>query len=231
MKSSVLIFLCVILVFTSYSQEPNPDLFGTWYLHSIKATDIADEDFVADIDPAIVPTLTIFDTLEFEGDGACNGFTGNFGSADEMNLVVNDFATTDADCGIASHNAFELDYFVLLQNSEYYTISFGDDDDEINLQIMNVLGGFLNFQNLPLSIEDFSQPRVSIYPNPAQYSLAIETGTTILSKVEIFDFQGKYIETITSGFSNIDISNLPKGVYFVKIIIDKNVVIERFIKV
>lgn len=230
MKYIILLFLSSVLGFSSYSQEPNPELFRTWYLYSIMGSDLSDEEFVTDINPPIVPTLTIYDTLEFEGEGACNGFFGSYSSVDEMIVTLNDFGTTAVDCDNAAHDAFELAYFQFLQDVEYYSISFGDGDDELSLSFMNVLGGILTFQNFPLSIGEFDQPQISIYPNPVQSSISITMDTVTLYTIEIFDSQGKQVNTIDSNFSNIDLSNLATGIYFVKISWDANTIIEKIVK-
>lgn len=69
---------------------------------------------------------------------------------------------------------------------------------------------------------------ISIFPNPANTYLEIETEKT-LSKIEFFNIQGQIIKT--ANMKHISISELPCGMYFVKVIFDDNSLwIEKVIK-
>jgi hypothetical protein len=66
-----------------------------------------------------------------------------------------------------------------------------------------------------------------IYPNPTSNSLNISSSATI-DQIEIRDLNGRIVMQLT--YSNqIDVSDLPTGVYFIQLIGDK-IVIKKFIK-
>jgi hypothetical protein len=67
-----------------------------------------------------------------------------------------------------------------------------------------------------LSNQDFNSKnlKASIYPNPTSNNFTIEIENDIKS-VEIYSLQGQKIKTTSN--KTIDVSNLSKGVYFVKI--------------
>jgi hypothetical protein len=60
---------------------------------------------------------------------------------------------------------------------------------------------------------------IKIYPNPAKDFITIENSDIILSKIEVLDLSGKVIlkQEDNSNKITIDISNLEKGTYFIKI--------------
>jgi PKD repeat protein len=75
---------------------------------------------------------------------------------------------------------------------------------------------------------------ITIYPNPTDGKLTIENGQLTIENVEIFDLMGKNVfqlSTFNSQLSTqIDISHLPVGVYFVKIKTETDVITRRVVK-
>lgn len=200
---------------------------------SLSGSDISDEIFVADIEPSITPTLTIFENLEFQGVGACNDFLGLYGFASDQILIVDQFDNTQAICASDDQNDFEVSYFQNLvqeQTDLLYTISFGDQDDEFGLLIENVLGGFLRFSNEPLRLDKAKIVSVKMHPNPAQDTLYFETNGQLIFRVEIMDAMGKIVIEKENEFSQIDISLLLSGVYFVRITSGNRTAIKKLIK-
>ncbi|MFL0352953.1 peptidoglycan DD-metalloendopeptidase family protein [Xanthomarina sp. GH4-25] len=71
-----------------------------------------------------------------------------------------------------------------------------------------------------LSIEEANIETTSIYPNPSKNYLNIKTTKTLASAM-IYDVSGKLIKTIRFNEApthNIDVSNISKGMYFLKVI-------------
>ncbi|KIQ24088.1 hypothetical protein RT99_03120 [Flavobacterium sp. MEB061] len=69
-----------------------------------------------------------------------------------------------------------------------------------------------------LSNPDFVLPDFTYYPNPVQHSLSIHN-TSNIDEVEIFSVAGKFIlsNKVNSDHSEIDLSNVSSGVYFLKV--------------
>ncbi len=80
-----------------------------------------------------------------------------------------------------------------------------------------------------LSVNELSfNERSSIYPNPAGTILNINTDKTIL-QIEIFNQLGQSVKKTNT--KNISISELPNGLYFVKVALtDKSFKVEKLIK-
>lgn len=74
-----------------------------------------------------------------------------------------------------------------------------------------------------LSSQDFNTKnlKASIYPNPASNNFTIEIENAIKS-VEIYSLQGQKVLTVTS--KNVNVSNLSKGIYLVRIQDENNAV-------
>ena len=83
-----------------------------------------------------------------------------------------------------------------------------------------------------LSIEKFVNENFKIYPNPATEYVSIEQKTTdgvTLQSVQILDSSGKWIKSVKDNFSQIDVSNLSKGMYLFVIQTDKGNKTEKII--
>ncbi|WP_162127788.1 T9SS type A sorting domain-containing protein [Flavobacterium phycosphaerae] len=71
--------------------------------------------------------------------------------------------------------------------------------------------------------------KVLVYPNPVKNILNIDTEDNINS-TEIFDVNGRLLETILSNEKKINVSSLSKGVYLIKAHTDKKVITAKIIK-
>ncbi|MBI2280946.1 MAG: cellulase family glycosylhydrolase [Bacteroidetes bacterium] len=75
---------------------------------------------------------------------------------------------------------------------------------------------------------------VKVYPNPNKGDFAIELSGNIEENhsIAIYNLQGQeiYNKDIFIGINNIDLSNEPKGIYFIKITSGTNITFEKIIK-
>lgn len=66
---------------------------------------------------------------------------------------------------------------------------------------------------------------ISIYPNPTSDYLFIENKNNHqISSISLFDANGRFIRSVKDDSSPIDLSDLTKGIYFVNIIADNNII-------
>jgi hypothetical protein len=77
---------------------------------------------------------------------------------------------------------------------------------------------------LVLSSENFK-----IFPNPATTKLNIDIPSSDVSKISINNYLG---QTVYKGINQtqIDIANLPSGLYFITIELGQNTITQKFIK-
>ena len=84
------------------------------------------------------------------------------------------------------------------------------------------------------AIENEVQNVVKLFPNPASEMLQIEWNTIQPEKIAIIDFTGKIVlqkELETSKQNtNLDVSNLAKGMYLVKIVGKEGEYSQKFVK-
>ncbi|MCD9855843.1 S8 family peptidase [Epilithonimonas sp. JDS] len=89
--------------------------------------------------------------------------------------------------------------------------------------------GIFNFYKTyqTLAVKDLQKTQMKIYPNPTKDVLSISSDKPIKS-VEIYDVLGRLIKTETK--KNINVSQLAKGNYLVKVKTGDQELIEKFIK-
>ncbi len=125
-------------------------------------------------------------------------------------------------------------------NAQFITSSFDistfDTQDNINLLVKEVLDHFGDFHTDAATnqINDYS---IKVYPNPAtdQVTLNFSSDKSESATIQISDILGKnmYTKSIstTPGIysKNIDVSNIPNGVYSITVSTNKNRLNKRFI--
>lgn len=91
----------------------------------------------------------------------------------------------------------------------------------------------LNSYTTGINTFNKSEMQVSIYPNPARNILTVENTSGIGNKtISIFNIRGQLLinQLIKRNRSDIDVSGLAKGMYFLKVNTDKGVELKKFVK-
>jgi len=81
--------------------------------------------------------------------------------------------------------------------------------------------------------ENITTHEITVYPNPTTGELRIKLTSEQINKIEVFDIYGRHLSPLTSHLSphtSINISDLPAGIYFVKIYTESEVVVKKVIK-
>jgi hypothetical protein len=81
----------------------------------------------------------------------------------------------------------------------------------------------------PNSIQPEFDNLVAVYPNPVQDVLNISTDL-VVRRVEILNVHGQIVRVIEGSVTEIPVSNLTSGVYFVRITTDKGISTQRIVK-
>lgn len=227
MKHFILLF-SISLFSNCFAQQPNPDLFQTWYLESFFTDDGAETVTVSEINPSITPTITFNSDFTFTGIGACNTFSGTFELNTTDDFIITDFTSTEIACEFDAHTSFETEYYFFLEIVAWLSIQ--TFEDELRLFMSTPPFGSGVFTNNPLSTSNFEKPNVSIFPNPAESLLHIQTENTLIQKVELYHLNGKKAKSVLSNFEYIAISDLSAGLYIVKIYTENGVLNKKFAK-
>jgi hypothetical protein len=230
MKKLLLLLFISLLCFQIKAQDPDPNLFRTWYLTFVQLSDMSAPHWVSSIDPPISPNLRIDENLDFNGVGACNSFNGKFIVTVPEVLASIEFYNTNEDCGFPSHNLIEGDYFIWMSEGPGPYI-IDQDANGMTLTFYNFLFGAAIFQDYPLSSSEFNLKDIRIYPNPVKETLRIDnTSTTEIISIKIYDVLGRLVLTEKENVDQIDVSHLDSGVLFVEIETDQGVITKKIIK-
>ncbi|MFN7674813.1 T9SS type A sorting domain-containing protein [Flavobacterium sp.] len=82
-----------------------------------------------------------------------------------------------------------------------------------------------------LSLDDFNQDQFSIYPNPSQNVVNIESKNNLnIESVKIFDLFGKLIVEKTQNTYQVSVENLSNGVYIIEVASGNTSFKSKFIK-
>lgn len=222
----LLLSISIICSINCFAQEPNPDLFQTWYLYSVRVSDGQPPYIVSEIEPTITPSMTIMENLTFNGIGACNSFNGTFFNFDYLN--TDQLSNSTNDCGVEIHNSFEKEYFEFMQLADGYSIS--SVDNGMVLYIGTPIFGQAVFKNFPLKTTKFELHKIEVYPNPTSSFIHLKSGNSLITKIELLNSLGQSIKIIESQFDTIDITDLSDGLYIMKIDSKLGTLTKRIIK-
>jgi len=82
-----------------------------------------------------------------------------------------------------------------------------------------------------LNIEDETLVDVSIYPNPVEAILTIETSADLINKIAtVFDMNGKRVLNQKLTTNTLDVSGLESGIYFLRLESEGRSIKRKFIK-
>lgn len=206
----------------------NPALLGTWYIFQ-QDTDLGDSSFY---DPSVDYSITINSDLSFNGRDGCVLYEGNFTyeeeTATEFFLQMESYVRNTENCNNGNDTGTRFPDFI--EDQLFYTTLYEQNGEEI-LTLEGTAGFTMYFTRNTLSLSDFAEFDVQLYPNPANDFIQLETNADQNFKVQIMDMLGKrYNERSLTNSSSIDISNLPLGIYFITITTDNSPLVRKFIK-
>jgi len=228
MKKLLMLFV-LICSDICFSQNPNPDLFQTWYLRSVQADDLTPVYTVSEITPTVTPTLTILNTLEFSGVGDCNTFTGSFMNVTNEHWEISSFAQTQIICNGQPLDYFEGGYFGFLNAQEgWYQIV--PEGNGLVLLMYNAFFGSAIFKNFSLKATAFEKESIAVYPNPSTGIFNVDYNEIRVSKIQVVNSLGQLVKTQIDTFDVIDIADVPLGVYILKIDTDRGIIKKKIVK-
>jgi hypothetical protein len=105
-------------------------------------------------------------------------------------------------------------------------VAYVDEANSFNATVMK-------YDSILTGISEPQQLQTSLYPNPARDKITIETsGMPKEITLEIVNIEGQQLITrqISQPKTQIDISTLPSGVYFVRVINNRTVQVGKFVK-
>ncbi len=98
-------------------------------------------------------------------------------------------------------------------------------------KIQNVVTAPLGATSYPIGLEETSNANdVNVYPNPSMGSFYISSGKSIIISYEVIDMIGRlvrYSENVNNAIDNVDLSDVPNGIYNIKVISERGVSVHR----
>lgn len=85
---------------------------------------------------------------------------------------------------------------------------------------------------IPTSVldENSTNSTILVVPNPAKQSISLNSIPSSCEKIEIVSVHGQIVQTVVSGYHNINIQSLPTGVYLLKIHTKSGIQTTTFVK-
>jgi len=140
----------------------------------------------------------------------------------------NEISSNQADANYKWLNCNTNEY-ISGENFQQFTVnSNGDYAVEITYNNCIDTSDCVSITNTAIHSIDYS--KISIYPNPVFSQLSIINNELSILKIDIIDVMGKTIKTVTENTNSIDVSELNKGTYFIKIQTKKGQINKRFVK-
>lgn len=172
----------------------------------------------------------------------------NFNGCDTIPIITNIPDIDLSDSSTVEHyvykngsNGVEVEHYKIIDGGHTwpgsaYPSSFGNTNQDINasVEIWNFFARY-NINGLITSGINPSKtdiPQIKIYPNPTDGNFTIEGNN--IQQINVTDITGRIISNIVTVRNkmikqSVDLSNQPKGIYFVRIKTDTNVLIEKII--
>ena len=111
------------------------------------------------------------------------------------------------------------------------TYDFRIEGEIIYLDITNSLGDVATFWASTLSSESFEANKFSIYPNPVNNNLNIQSENRDIQIIEIYNLNGKLVLQHKYNLNEaIDVSSLAKGLYVLKVQTEAGSITKKLVK-
>ncbi len=172
---------------------------------------------------------TFGNKLSFKAKSYDGSFPDGFQVFASTHNVIDSFIQQDTLLTVTAQSPYWTRYFVSLDSFDLagetiYLAFRNNSEDQYLLSLDSIYVGIEH----PVNTEELSHlPEVRIFPNPTSQQLNIVTGKTI-QKIEILTIGGQLILSSKSG--TVDVSQLPQGVYFIKICTPVGFAVRKFQK-
>ncbi len=222
-------FILVCAVFAAHAQDPDPAIFQTWYLYS-QDGDLGETQYYYGED---VPQITINNDFSYTATDNCWDISGNFNYLEgdtTFPFYLENVGFEEA-CVLGGNTNRTLSvYFqypeplASYMNEGTYT--------ELHLLLTFKPGFGLTFRNqITLSVADNHLEQIVVFPNPACESISISGVSAPIDAVRILNNAGCVVQEFTAaGLSNLDVSQLATGLYFLSITSEGTTTIRKFLK-
>ncbi len=229
----------ILLIFISMNSQNYTLTDYNWTIEKIVTADatinaIEDEN---NNDILLIQNLENNDGLYY-GFSACNGLIYLNQSAQGFDLLLWGCAITPEYTDIAS---FFYNTYLSEESNEViddegflyspFTYVFREENGLVYLDITNPEGSVATFWASTLSNNDIDKTKFSIYPNPVSNQLHIDSDQAKIEQIIIYNLNGKQVFKVDfHEDQSIELSNLAKGMYLVKVKTETGSLTKKLIK-
>ncbi|GEP51997.1 hypothetical protein FNO01nite_26690 [Flavobacterium noncentrifugens] len=222
-------YIFILIAFAAQFSQAQPEvLFSTQWKLTYLA--VGSESYIPVSNSEVVQVPLQFSTGDFAptsmSTSVCNtGFGFTEFSSTEPTFSMGEFGRTLIMCNLPENESMEGRYFSFFSENipgifTYEVTYLLDFSYTPMLTITNPDGDYAQYTDANLAAKSFTSEKFTISPNPATDYIAIDFGnkTATNATVEIYDTSGKRIRTENLSASNtINVQNLAKGIYFLKL--------------
>lgn len=201
---------------------------GSWIYGTPDCTDGTTTIYDADCKYPACPDLEVLvETITVSGEGDATTISVNDGTL-QMIATVSPTDASDATVtwSVNDENIATIDANGLLspiRNGSVTVTATANDASGISGNAT------ITITNQVTSVEDVYASSISLYPNPANNVLKVITAAPITGYT-IYTSEGKVMDQLELVNNQIEISQLPTGIYFIELKIDNLTIQKRFIK-
>jgi len=231
------ILLSVVIVLTFPAGYAQPTDLGDpdWYIDYIVLDGITHESPINVMGGPIVPNIVFEETIAY---AIVDPESDSFFS--DITYDVNDPEFTFINPAITLPGCKQYCDFA----SKYFQLLFGDgenvlfayeilitDSGELYLTITDEVGNYAFYQDTPIfGVNDLVQSKSIVYPNPVSDVLFISSEKITIEYLSVFSISGKLVLEQRNIDNSIDVSELPQGMYFLKLTSEYGKAVQKFIK-
>ena len=115
-------------------------------------------------------------------------------------------------------------------NGQHFTVNTGFEATNVEFDAHNDIVKGQTSLNTILAVDILNDTDIKMFPNPAQNFLNIYNNDINIRKVTILTPNGQELLAVSQNFQRIDVNDLKKGLYIVKIETDKGIYVKKMIK-
>ena len=205
-------WLCTSIVINGNTfLPPNDDEVPYVILQMLQDNDLGTQDFESNVCDAISAESVSY-----------NNANGTF--------TLSQLIQTLGGCPL--HQNFQGNYFGFFYNNEEIPIAYAINNTSTTrtLTLTAQNGDVANYEEFTLGLREHQLEEIKIFPNPTTDIITITSANDRIAKIEIFSITGQIIKSEHNPNSKIDVSDIAKGIYFLKIYSDEKVITKQFIK-
>lgn len=160
----------------------------------------------------------------------------NFSNNLQLESLGASYSNNITTLNIKNGNNLNLDIFNALESPNLTCITVDDpvaatNGDTSPYDNWNIQEEVIFSEDCTLSVNDYSQADINIYPNPVKSLLLIENNNHIgIEKIMIYDIVGRVVFIEKTNFNLLNLSDLSSGILFIKIETETGTITKKIIK-